>query len=365
LSQSDSDESAGDKPHEATPRKLEEARKKGEIARSADLVATAGMAGFLALALWPDGGAMVRLAELGRALLERADALAAWPRGGNAPLTDLVLRAFAPALAPVALVPAAAAVIALIALRGLVFAPARLEPKLQKISPIANARQKFGPHGLFEFAKSVAKLAIFSLVLWLFLAARLPAMMTAMAQDPGQVTLLLVWATVEFLVLVTLVMAAVGAIDFLYQRFDHLRRQRMSHHELREELKTAEGDPHLKQARRARAESLATNRMLAEVPRASVVIVNPTHYAVALRWSPGSRGAPVCVAKGTDEIALRIREAAEAAGVPIRSDPATARALHASVRLGDEISPDHYAPVAAAIRFAEEMRARAARKGRR
>lgn len=130
----------------------------------------------------------------------------------------------------------------------------------------------------------------------------------------------------------------------------------MSRLELIEEFKEAEGDPHMKGQRRRRAEAIATNRMLAEVPRADVVIVNPTHYAVALRWDRGSRRAPVCVAKGIDDVARRIREVAATAGVPIRSDPPTARAIHASIDIGQEILPDHYAHVAAAIRFAERMR---------
>lgn len=106
------------------------------------------------------------------------------------------------------------------------------------------------------------------------------------------------------------------------------------------------------------------NRMLADVPKADVVVVNPTHYAVALQWNRRAGRAPVCLAKGTDEIAARIREAAAAAGVPIHSDPPTARALHAVIDIGREIRPEHYAPVAAAIRYAERMRKRARdRKG--
>jgi flagellar biosynthetic protein FlhB len=107
------------------------------------------------------------------------------------------------------------------------------------------------------------------------------------------------------------------------------------------------------------AQAIAQNRMMADVPKADVVIVNPTHYAVALKWSRGSRRAPVCLAKGVDHVAARIREAAATAGVPIRSDPPVARALYASIELGQEIRPEHYAAVAAAIRFADAMRRRA------
>jgi len=154
-------------------------------------------------------------------------------------------------------------------------------------------------------------------------------------------------------------------IDVVWQRFDHARRLRMSFQELREENRQSEGDPHVKAQRRNRAEAIATNRMLLDVPKADVVIVNPTHVAVALRWSRAKGSAPVCVAKGEDAVALRIREVAETAGVPLHADPPTARALHAAVPVGREIAPEHYRTVAAAIRFSERMRAAARARGRR
>ena len=130
----------------------------------------------------------------------------------------------------------------------------------------------------------------------------------------------------------------------------------MTHEELKEETKRSEGDPHIKQQRRQRGQEIATNRMLLDVDGADVVIVNPTHYAVALKWTRTPGSAPKCVAKGVDEIAARIRERASEAGVPIHQDPPTARAVHASVEVGDEIQPEHYIAVAAAIRFAEDLR---------
>ena len=130
----------------------------------------------------------------------------------------------------------------------------------------------------------------------------------------------------------------------------------MTHKELMDEFKEMEGDPHVKQERRQRGHEIATSRMMADVPTADVVIVNPTHYAVALKWDRTPGSAPVCVAKGVDEVAARIRATAEEAGVPIHSDPPTARALHATVDLGQEIAEEHYRAVAAAIRFADRMR---------
>jgi flagellar biosynthetic protein FlhB len=125
-----------------------------------------------------------------------------------------------------------------------------------------------------------------------------------------------------------------------------------------DEHKDSEGDPHLKQQRRQRGHDIATNRMLLDVGCADVIIVNPTHYAVALKWKRSDRSAPICLAKGVDEIAARIREQAALHGVAVHSDPPTARALHATVEVGAPIRPEHYRAVAAAIRFAEALRKR-------
>lgn len=129
----------------------------------------------------------------------------------------------------------------------------------------------------------------------------------------------------------------------------------MSLKEMRDEQKEAEGDPEFKHRRKARAREIAMNQMLSDVPKADVVIVNPTHFAVALQWDRQT-AAPVCVAKGVDEVAHRIRKIAQESGVPIQRDPSTARALFATIEIGQEIMPEHYRPVAAAIRFAQEMR---------
>jgi len=130
----------------------------------------------------------------------------------------------------------------------------------------------------------------------------------------------------------------------------------MSHQEIRDEQKQVEGDPHLKSQRNRKRQDLAENKMIYDVPDADVLIVNPTHYSVALTWSREPGAAPKCVAKGVDSMALTLRRIAQENGVPIRSDPPTARALHATVEIGDEVAPEHYRAVAAAIRFAEAIR---------
>jgi flagellar biosynthesis protein FlhB len=155
----------------------------------------------------------------------------------------------------------------------------------------------------------------------------------------------------------------IAAVDMVWQRFEFTKRNRMTFQELRDETRQSEGDPHMKSQRRSRAHAIATNRMLLDVPKADVVIVNPTHVAVALKWSRARGSAPVCVAKGEDEVALRIREVAATAGIPLHSDPPTARALNATVQIGREILPEHYRTVAAAIRFSDRMRKAARARG--
>ena len=358
----DSEEDTGEKPYEATPRKLEEARKRGDLPRSADLTATAAMAGLVALALLPGGWVLTRLGALSQNLLEQADPLSAALLGGGSALGGGLIWAMAVAIAPAFLLPAGFVLATLIALKGLVIAPEKLEPKASRLSLVENAKQKFGAAGLFEFAKNAVKLLVYAALLWGFLALNLEPLLATIGQGPGQVAAELMRMMLWFTLLLVVVMALIGAVDYLWQIHEHATRQRMTHKELMDEFRQSEGDPYLKQERRSRAQEIAGNRMLDDVPSADVVIVNPTHYAVALRWDRKRAGAPVCVAKGVDEMAARIRERALAAGVPLHSDPPTARALHASVEIGAEITPDHYAPVAAAIRFSETMRKKARKR---
>ena len=356
------DQDSDDKPNDPTPKRLEEARKRGEIPRSADLTAAASYGGALAAAavLGP-----VSVATLGTALtvmLDQADRLAPLMLGdGQAALTGGLLGRLAWAVAPWFALPALMAVVALVAQHGFTVTGSKLAPKLDRISPIANAKQKFGRTGLFEFAKSFAKLILYSLVLGDFLARRLDQMLASAYLPPAAAAAQMAGMAVDFMGRVLAIAVVLGAVDYLWQRAEHLRRLRMSHTEMMEELKQSEGDPHFKHKRRQRGYDIATNRMMADVPKADVVVVNPTHYAVALKWSRARGAAPVCVAKGVDEVAARIREAAALAGVPVHRDPPTARALHATVEIGHEIGRDHYKAVAAAIRFADRMRAK--RKG--
>ncbi|MFU8835833.1 EscU/YscU/HrcU family type III secretion system export apparatus switch protein [Roseovarius autotrophicus] len=351
----------GDKTHEATAQKLEKAREKGDLARSADLNTAGSYAGFVLVALAVGAGSISEAGSLMMRFLDQPDRLAAliFAGGSGASVLGGLMGGIALALLVWFLLPGAGALLVVVAQRSLVFAPSKLEPKLSRINPIENAKNKYGPGGLFEFAKSAVKLLAYCLLLGTYLTGQLPRLAAALHAAPGQIGALMVRMVVEFLAVVLLLALAIGAVDYLWQHFDHARRQRMSHKEIRDEHKENEGDPHMKQKRRQKGMDIAARQMMAEVAGADVVIVNPIHYAVALKWNRLPGAAPVCVAKGVDHMALAIRETAHVHGVPVHRDPPVARALHAETELGREIDPRHYRAVAAAIRFADTMRRKA------
>ncbi len=357
-----SEDDGESKIHDPTPRRLEQARQKGDIARSADLTAAVGYLGMLVAGLLAGGLAVQGIGTAGAGLIGQSHALAPMLFSGHGGgLPGGILRETLAALLPLFAIPFVLVILGLMAQRGIVFAPDKLVPKLSRISLLQNAKQKFGLSGLVEFAKSFVKLIAYSVALGTYLLQGLERLVASAALEPQQVALLIGRLSLEFMAIVVVIAFVIGAIDMVWQFADHKRRNRMSHKELRDETKETEGDPYLKDRRRQKGYEIAQNKMLADVPNASVVIVNPTHFAVALEWSAASPGAPRCLAKGVDAMALRIREAAAEAGVPIHSDPPTARALHATVEIGEEIGRDHYVQVAAAIRFAENVRARAAK----
>ena len=357
------EEEASEKPFEATPRKLEQARKKGDVPISQDLL-TASV--FFAVIIAAAVAGLSSIQDAGThivVLFDRPDQLADMAFGGGVNFLTVLLGGLVAPLSVWFLLPMLFVFAAALAQSALVFAPSRLKPKLNRISPLSLAKQKFGRDGLFNFFKSFVKLLIYSVILAWVAVVWAEDILATPALPFGASLELGVAVTFAFLAVALTAMVTIGGIDFLWQRSEHLRKQRMSLKELRDETKESEGDPHTKQERRQRAYDIATNRMLNDVPGADVVIVNPSHYAVALRWDRTSPGAPVCVAKGVDEIAVRIREKAVASGVPIHRDPPTARALYSTVPIGEEIPHEHYRAVASAIRFADAIREKA-RRGR-
>lgn len=350
MSGGDDDE---DRSHDPSQKRLDDARAKGDILRMPDLTTAAAYGGFLLAAL-TGAGALMQVANGGVGLMSNAQRI----EHGKTLFLDLVQAMVLP-LWPFFALPALAVLASLIAQRAVTFSAEKIAFKLSRIDPLANARQKFGAEGLAEFAKSLAKLALTGAVLALTLQGQGKDIAAAVVLSPKAIIVMMFGLIATFLSVSFGMQLCLGLADALWQRHRYIKRHRMSRKELMDEAKDSDGDPHVKAQRRQKGQEIALNRMLQDVPGADVVIVNPTHYAVALKWNRAARLPPVCVAKGVDDVARRIREKAAESGVPIRHDPPTARALHAAVKLGEPIRPEHYRSVAAAIRFAETMRKKA------
>lgn len=348
------------KQYEPSQKKLDDARKRGEVAKSPDLTTAAAYAGlYVAMGVF-GAGALLHMGAILQTVISDAAGLSQVIFDGEPmPVMGAILFETAMAIAVIFVLPTGFALVALIGQRALVFAPSKLAPKMNRISPLSGFKNKFGRQGLFDFAKSTTKLLIYCIVLGAVVAAQsdrivgsahMPSRLVAV--EMGRLILLL-------LSIVVVVAGVIGVIDLLWQRAEHIRKHKMSRKEITDEQKQAEGDPMLKEQRRQKGAEIAMNKMLTDVPDADVVIVNPTHYAVALKWDRSELSAPTCVAKGVDEVAAKIREIAAEHSIPLHSDPPTARALHAAIEIGAQIRPQDYAAVAAAIRFAETVRKKA------
>ncbi len=356
----ESGQSNADKQHAPTQQRLQRAREQGDVPYSMELTNASTYAALWLVVLLAGGWMAQETSNLLAGFFTRPEAIKATligARSSDGLITLLVKIGIA--VGPIFVALAAAALLSILAQQALVFGPSKLGLKWQRLSITENAKQKYGPNGLFEFAKGIVKLGAIFAIIGFAMKDRILELPQLAMLPPSSFGGVAVHETTYFLGMITLAAAVIAAVDFPWRRFQHEQKLRMTLEDLKRENKENEGDPHLKYARRERANAIARNRMLSDVPKANVVIVNPTHYAVALAWDRKKGGAPVCVAKGVDELAARIREIAAESGVPIRRDPPTARSIFGMVDVGAEIRREHYAAVAAAIHFADEIRRKA------
>jgi flagellar biosynthetic protein FlhB len=337
---------AEDRTEDPSPRRLEKAREEGQVPLSREVVQLASLgAGTLAAAILGPGAARGIMAET-TALLARAP-VAAEPMEASAGL----LMAALPVALGVAGAAAVAALAATLLQTGFLVSAKGLIPNLGKLNPLAGAKRLFGRHTLEELVRTLLKLgACVCAVWWGVWGDAQDATLAALSETPSEFADSL-WHLLRGLLLGGAAgLAAVAGLDLLWVRLAHMRRLRMSREDLRQEMKESEGDPHFKAKRRHVMRQRSRRRALAEVPKATVVVTNPTHYAVALAYERGRDAAPRVVAKGADLMAKRIRETAEAHGVPLVPNPPLARALY----LVDEeaqIPAEHFAAVAEVIAF--------------
>ena len=338
-----------------TQKRLQDAREKGEFPRSQDVVTFATLsAATFAIVVW--GG------EAGQIFIERFGGFLSHPEDFDASAGGILGLAWAvaAALAAILAVPFVAMLVGAIGgnlvQSPLVLSGEKLKMDLSKLSPGKGLSRLFGGEALVNFAKGLIKVACAGAAAVWAVWPDSNAIVSLVAADPRMTGASALTLTTRMLGAVLAVVAIFAALDWFWQRFSFMRRMRMSKQDIRDEMKQSEGDPLVKMKIRQVRMERGRKRMMAEVPKATVIVTNPTHYAVALKYESGAMAAPKCVAKGVDALALRIRELATENQVPIVENPPLARALYAAVEVDAEIPVEHYKAVAQIIGFVMKKR---------
>lgn len=345
-------EDTQERREEPTPRRRQEARRKGQVFRSAEVTGLAVLAA---------GAATLRLTvpATGSRL-----AYLAWSTWRHLPGADLEVENLARqaalaaggALWPLLAVGALTAAVTGVAQTGGVIAPSLLAPDLKRLNPLTGLGRMFSRRGLLELAKNLVKVTAAAWLGWSALAPRLPQVMAIGRLSPpaaaGEVGR---WGF-TLLTRMLLVLAVLAAIDYVYQRGEHSKKLRMTRRELRDELKDTEGSPQVRGRRLEIARSLRGRRVKSAVAAADVVVANPDHFAAALRYTPGVDPAPVVAAKGRGPLALFITGTARQLGVPVVHNRSLARALYHGVPVGGQVPGRLYQAVAAVMAYVYQLR---------
>jgi flagellar biosynthetic protein FlhB len=331
---------------QATPYKLEEARKRGQVSRSMDFNSLVmGWAALGAVLVWGEE-VWRRLVEMSRTVIAAAASPQADLAVYLAGIQTFVRWTLAIVL-PVAAVALVLGVLGNLLQSGPVFSTEPLKPKLERINPVAGFQRLYSKRMLFEVFKNVLKLLFFTALMWFFFRELWPRLAELATPDVnGQAKRLADWS-VALLVRLVLALTLIGLLDLLYQRWKYAQEMRMSRRELKEEVKRREGDPLIRaKVRELQRERLKQVQSVGRVPEADVLITNPTHLAVALKYVREEMGAPVVLAKGSETLADEMRRSAARHGIPIVHKPPLARRLYRRARVGDAIPSETFVEVA-------------------
>lgn len=342
------------KTEDPSHKKLEEAHKKGDVAKSQEVTTLFMLIGttivFSSMAPWVS----TQITDPLQIIMMNADRFDVEGAGFGAFFNGLAFAMIVAVLAPLGLLFVCGVLANLVQHRPL-FSTEPITPKFSKISPIAGAKRLFSGEALVNFGKGLLKIAVVGIVVIMVVWPERDRLDTMMTADPVIILMDFQELGVKILTAVLIVVTFIAAADYFYTRQKWWKRQMMTVQETREEYKQMEGDPHVKGRIRQLRQEKARKRMMQAVPEATVVVTNPTHYAVALKYDKGM-GAPKCVAKGADAVALRIRTVAKEHEVPIIENPPLARALFASVDVDEDIPADHYKAVAEIIGFVMRLK---------
>ncbi len=350
---------SGEKTEKATPKRQEEARKKGQVAKSMDL----GGASVLFAGLITLGAFGEKIVQSLQNLLASSLKLAATPDKIEGIGLTKVLRDAGEvaigAVLPIAVACAIAAAAIMAAQVGLKITPKAISPDFKKMNPISNAKQVFGMNALVELVKNLAKVGSVGIVVWIVLKPQLAEVGTLVGMEPAALGNQMMSTAMKVAKAAAAAYFVIGIADYVWQKHKLDKSMKMDMQEIKEEHKSSELPAEVRMAMRRRQMMASRARMMAAIPEADVVVTNPTHYAVALKYDPAT-AAPQVVAKGMDLLALKIRELASEHGVMIVPDPPLARALHASVEVGEPIPEEMYEAVAAVLAFVYRTAARRA-----
>ncbi|MDZ7584542.1 MAG: flagellar biosynthesis protein FlhB [Thiobacillus sp.] len=349
------EESDQEKTEPASPQRLQKAREEGQVVQSRELstfvVLMIGGATLWAMA----SGLGQTLSHIVRNGLQFNPGIARDSAHVMAQLSNQFFEA-ALALLPFLAAVAVATVVTPLLLRGWLFSAKAFAPKFNRLNPFSGIKRMFSSQGLIELVKALAKAGLLGGVAVWLIWSNVGAIFSLSLESPSVAIQHMGDLIGKVFLLVSGTMIFVVVIDLPYQLWSHFKKLRMSKEEVRRENKESEGDPHLKAHIRAQQREVARRRMMSEIPTADVVVTNPTHYAVALKYSEGKMGAPRVVAKGADAVAAKIRELAAEHGVPLLEAPPLARALFRHTELGDEIPAKLYAAVAEVLAYVFQLR---------
>jgi flagellar biosynthetic protein FlhB len=341
---------ADERTEKATPKRRDEARRKGQIARSADLTAALMLVVAIGVVAATASSMMAGLTSVVSQGLGQSGEVNLASSAGMSQLAGWGARSMLSILAPVT----GAVVLAAIAGNALQNRPRitmeAIRPQWGRVNPAAGLKRLLGPRGLFDTAKTLAKAGVAALAAFLAIWPQMTRFDELVGAPPEQILSAAAGDVLTLALYVSGAFLLLSVVDFVWQRRQLEKALRMTKEEVRQESRQSDLAPEVRRALRRRQFQLARKRMIAEVATADVVVTNPTHFAVALRYD-GSRPAPEVVAKGADLVAAAIREAAEDAGVPVLSNPPLARALHAEVEIGQMIPDSFFQAVAEVLAF--------------
>ena len=344
------DQDKSQQTEEPTAKRLEQAHEHGDVVKSSELTTFILLGGgTLAIAMFGKYSAM-KLAHAMSLFLQQPESMGV-DGAGLAAMLHALLPQLAMALAPFFAVLVAAGLAGHMLQSRPTLAFDKITMDFSKLSPMAGLKRLFGVEGWINLLKGLAKIAVVGVAIWTQLWPERGGLEAILNQSTADVMANMSRLLFKVLMASLSALAVMAALDYFWQRTRFMARNRMSKQEIKEEYRQNEGDPTIKAKIRQLRHERAKKRMMASVPTATVVIMNPTHYAVALKYESGQMAAPVCVAKGVDVLALRIRAVAEENDVPVVENPPLARALYAAVEIDDPVPPEHFKAVAQIIGY--------------